>query len=283
MRGERQSKTASVSFRSLVLGIANSTAVCAVALVCWGLETSHAQPPEFGVYARAVEFCRGQVKRPMALDLDRRVLCFDGPILAASDFSLASALEPNGLFVVRSPGGEAPTAPQWPILYETGMPSSSYDYCFPPAPAIYLASDQTFVVKDTLVAWHHAIEPLCPSLDVSKDGGPKRLEKAACSDTPAGYQAAYREFKDQNREFYASRVVDSQFEDPPQSFTMRRVLRSMFEGTGNYPNVTWTWHPRNHASTFKTQIIYEAYPSSQAEVDALASRLHLRHRILYDP
>ncbi len=41
-------------------------------------------------------------------------------------------------------------------------------------------------MKGTLVAWHDTNWPLCPSLEMSKDGGPKRLEKLSCSpDAPA--------------------------------------------------------------------------------------------------
>ena len=58
------------------------------------------------IYARAVEHCRGNVKRPMALDLDKRVLCFDGAILPELELSLADRLEDGGLFVMRSFGGE---------------------------------------------------------------------------------------------------------------------------------------------------------------------------------
>jgi hypothetical protein len=57
----------------------------------------------------------------------------------------------------------------------------------------------------------------------------------------------------------------------------------MFEGTGRYPDVSWTWHPRHYASTLKTKIVYEAYPNSQDEVDAMARKLRLPHRVLYDP
>jgi hypothetical protein len=283
-RGRRH-KQALIKFRSLAFRLADFAALCTLAFVCWGSEISQAQQPDFGVYARAVEYCRGDVKRPMALDLDKRILCFDGAILSGSDVSSANALEANGLFVVRSSGGEASAAMALAdLIRDRRATVVVYDYCIS-ACASYLlvASDEAFVMKDTLVAWHHTIEPLCPSLEVSKDGGPKRLEKSACSDTPPEYQSGYREFKDLNDKFYEARVVDPLFETPPESFTIRKILRSMFEGTGRYPNVTWTWNPRYYASTLKTKITYEAYPNSQAEVDALVSKLRVRHRVLYDP
>ena len=86
-----------------------------------------------------------------------------------------------------------------------------------------------------------------------------------------------------NYRFYSGRTVDSLFDDPPESFTMRKMLRSMFEGTGRYPDVLSTWNPRYYASALKTKIVYEAYPNSQAEIDAMAAKLRLRNRVLYDP
>jgi hypothetical protein len=56
----------------------------------------------------------------------------------------------------------------------------------------------------------------------------------------------------------------------------------MFQETGKYPEVMWTWNPRYYAGMLKTRIIYEAYPESQAEVDALAAR-SLAGRVIYDP
>jgi hypothetical protein len=221
----------------------------------------------------------------MALDLDNRVLCFDGAISSGLNFSLAGALEANGLFVVRSFGGEALTAIALAdLLRERRATVVVYDYCLSACASFLLvASDTAFVVKNTLVAWHHTSWPLCTSLEVSKDGGPKRLEKSACSDTPAEYQHGYRESENMIDKFYAMRAVDPLFEHPPESFTIRRILRSMFEGTGRYPSVAWTWNPRYYPTKLKTKIAYEAYPSSQAEVDAMVSKLRLRHRVLYDP
>lgn len=283
-RGERPQEAA-IGFRSLVFRRANLVSLCALALVCWGTEMSRAQQPDFSAYARAVEYCRAVVKRPMALDLDRRVLCFDGVISFGPEFSLAGALEPNGLFVVRSPGGDSTTAVALAnFLRDQRATVVVYDYCFSAcASFLLIASDEAFVMKDTLVAWHHTTWPFCPSLEVAKDGGPKRLEKPPCSDTPLEYKRSYRKAENMIGEFYATRVVDPLFEQPPESFTIRRILRNMFEGTGRYPNVVWTWNPRYQASTLKTKIVYEAYPKSQDEVDAIVKRWDFQFHVLYDP
>jgi hypothetical protein len=139
------------------------------------------------------------------------------------------------------------------------------------------------VVKDTLVAWHHGVSEYgCPSLIEAKDGGPKRLEKLTCPDAPSKYQGAYENLKKLDDWYYAERAVDPLFEKPPESIIVRRILRSKFEGTGTYPgDLMWTWNPRYYASHIKTKIIYEDYPKSQDEVDAMAARLQVR--VIYDP
>ncbi len=78
-RGNEIPNAAPVSARSF-LRVTKCAALCTLAFVGWGSEISRAQQPDFDVYARAVEYCRGSVKRPMALDLDKRVLCFDGDL-----------------------------------------------------------------------------------------------------------------------------------------------------------------------------------------------------------
>jgi hypothetical protein len=223
----------------------------------------------------------------MALDLDHRVLCFDGEVWSDKvDFSLVDELRANGIFVVRSIGGDAYTAMKIAnSLRDRHSAVVVYDYCFSACASFFLvASDEAFVAKDTLVAWHDVSWPLCPSLGGAKDGGPQRLAKVACDDTPLKYREGKIAADKAIDEFYAARVVDPLlFEDPPESYEIRKKLRSMFEGTGRYPDVIWTWNPRYYASALKTKITYEAYPSSQDEVDALVSKFGFRIRVLYDP
>jgi hypothetical protein len=271
--------------RSFIFSVTRFLILSASFLVCGGLENSGAQQSDFGVYVRAVEFCRGQVKRPMALDLDQRVLCFDGQLFPEQNISLAKALEENGLFVVRSRGGDINTAIDLAdLLLERRATVVVYDYCLSAcASYLLMASTKAFVLRDTLVAWHYTNDPFwCPVLVVPRDGGPKRLEKSPCVAAPAETQDGDKNRRYANYIFYGVRTVDPLFDDPPESFTIRRKLRSMFEVTGGYPEVMWTWNPRYYASTLKTKIIYEAYPNSQDEVDAMASKLHLP-RVIYDP
>jgi hypothetical protein len=275
----------STGIRTRVFRFGIAVAVYLFGLAGWDTEALHAGQPDFAPYARAVEFCRGIAKRPMALDLDKRVLCFDGIVRSSTvDLELAGKLSPNGLFVVRSYGGELPTAIELAdLLRDRHATVVAYDYCFSAcASFLLIASDEAFVMRNTLVAWHHTTMPLCPSLEVPKDGGPLRLEKLACPDSSASEQDALEWALGLEKAFYATRVVDPLFEEPPESFTMRKILRAMFERTGTYPDVSWTWNPRYYASALKTKITYEAYPNSQEEVDALASKLGV-NRIIYDP
>ena len=82
--------------------------------------------------------------------------------------------------------------------------------------------------------------------------------------------------------FYSERTLDPKFEYPPDSFYIRKILKSMYEETGVYPDVAWTWNPRYLQKTFKAKIYYEAYPEGQEEVDGMVARLRLR-KVIYDP
>jgi hypothetical protein len=272
--------------RRCFLIIAQFAGLSASFLICCSPGALRAQQPDFGTYARAVDFCRGNVKRPMALDPDKRILCFDGEITLELDLSVAIALGPNGLFVVRSIGGIGRTAIALAnMMRDRRATVVVYDLCFSACASFLLvASDEAFVMKDTLVAWHlSSWAPLCPSLRVAKDDGPKRLEQVACYDTSPQDRRVHKASQYEIEDFYAPRVVDPMFEHPPESFRVRQVLKRIFEETGAYSNILWTWNPKYYASTLKTKITYEAYPGSQDELDALASKLHVSTRILYDP
>jgi hypothetical protein len=252
-----------------------------------GLEISPARASglDEAARARAVEFCRGRVKRPMALDLDQRVLCFDGDILPDQDLSRAVGLRAGGLFVVRSFGGDRATAIRLAeLLRKRDATVVAYDYCLSTCASFLLfASATAFVPRRTLVAWSHLTsEHLCPSLEPAKDDGPKRLEKKLCPDAPAGHQSHYQYEKELNQWFFSTRAVSPLFEHPPQSAVVRRILRNKVAERGVYPRyLFWTWNPRYYASMVTTKVVYEAYPNSQHEVDEMAARLRIR--VIYDP
>jgi hypothetical protein len=114
------------------------------------------------------------------------------------------------------------------------------------------------------------------------DEGPKRLEKAPCRKAVRDDEDDAKFRRRLNSKFYERRTVDPQFDDPPESFAIRRKLQHLLEDTGLNPDVLWTWNPRYYADALIVTIIYEAYPKSQAEVDAIAARFGV-NRVLYDP
>lgn len=237
-------------------------------------------------YYRAVEYCRGDVSRPMALSDDRKILCFDGVIAGDLNASLVADLAEQGLFVVRSSGGVGATAIA--ISDEVHKRRATvvvYDHCLSAcASYFFIASLQTYVLKGALVAWHDRGGgfPGCTTLRTPLDEGPKKLRRTGCRDTPPQYRAGYKAFLDARERFYSERTVDPRFEYPPDSFFVRKIVNSMYGGTGVYPDVAWTWNPRYLKRTFRTQIHYEAYPESQEEVDSMAAPLKLG-RVIYDP
>lgn len=260
-------------------------ALCAVSLVL-SSEISRAEETDFSTYHRAAEYCRGDVPRPMALSPDKRILCFDGEIWPQIDHSLVNDLDQGGLFVARSMGGDGVTAIKIAnILVKRHAVVVIYDYCLSACPFAFLvASEQTYVLRNALVAWHHTSDVhYCPVLVEARDKGLKRLEKTACPDAPSEYREREERIKQFTAWFYSSRIIDPDFEEPPESNFVRRRLRGMFEGTGTYPgDLLWTWNPRFHARALKTKITYERYPGSQDEVDIMASKLRV-HRVIYDP
>jgi hypothetical protein len=276
---------AATGLRTFVFRLAILAAFSALAFVGWSTEISRAQETDFGVFARAVEYCRGDVQRPMALDLGKRVLCFDGVLSRELDVSFAGGLQQNGLFVVRSPGGDILSATTLAdFLRDRNASVVIYDYCLSAcASYLLMATNETFVIRDTLVAWHYTADPRwCPSLKFAKDDGPKRLEKAPCPDAPSDIKEGDEYRRHLNYKFYSGRAVDPLFNDPPQSFAIRRIMRGLFEETGRYPEVFWTWNPRYYSRMLKTKIVYEAYPGSQTEVDALVARFRTSS-VIYDP
>jgi hypothetical protein len=236
-------------------------------------------------YHRAVDYCRGPVPRPMALSSDRRILCFDGWVDDGMDMSLARDLEKNGLFIVRSFGGHAPTTIALSYLLRDRHASVVvYDYCVAACASYFLiASDQTYIIEGSLVAWRPFASGFadCTSLKVSRDQGPKKVQRVPCPGNRFEDIAKHKAVVSAVNRFYSERTVDPVVEPPPDSFRVRRLLKNLYDETGSYPNVAWTLNPRYHAA-FKTKILYEAYPKSQQEVDAVVARLHLG-RVIYDP
>jgi hypothetical protein len=256
-----------------------------LALVC---EISRAEGADFGFYARAADYCRGDVPRPMALSADKKIFCFDGPLERNLDFSVIKGFPEGGLFVVRSEGGyPSVTRPLADYLQSQRATVVVYDYCLS-ACALYLllASEQTIVLRNSLVAWHYTDDArYCPDWIEAHDGGPKRFQKVPCRDSSRDFENDDVAFGHADYRFFKSRLVDREFSMPPESVLVRERLRKLIDGSATCPiELAWMWHPRYFAATFKTKVEFEKYPADQQEVDALALKLRLLFGlVMYDP
>jgi hypothetical protein len=244
-------------------------------------------------YEDAVEYCRGNVRRPIALSDDRRILCFDGEIIDDQDLSSVRNLKDNGLFVVRSAGGSAETAIALAnLLHDRHAIIVIYDYCISACAAyLLIATDQTVVRKSSIVAWHHAYSgrdglPQCFGMKASDDNGPKTLQSSLCPFVSPEQRTRFAQVGELSLRFFEERTLDPRRFGPgfdwPQSVHVRRVRKDMLDATGVFPAAIWMWNPRFYNNLFKTNIFYEAYPESQAGVDEIAARFGYRH-VIYDP
>ncbi len=278
-------------FLSFVHRIASFSApgfiiLCALLFACLGAERSRAQvsDAEKATYADALAYCRGDVARPLALRSDKRVLCLDGQIREVSDLLFASSLERGGLFVVRSYSGDiANTIALADLLLAREAIVVVNDYCLAVcANYFFVASLKTFVPKSALVAWiNHPTGPdYCFGFYETQDRGAPRFQAKPCAFPFVG--GSTRELIRVRSNFRIIRMLS--FEEPPESVSVRRILKRRFDATGKYPDdVYWTWNPRYYASSMRTTVIYEAYPQSQDEVDAILARLGLGLSVIFDP
>jgi len=239
-------------------------------------------------YYRAVEYCRGDVSRPMALSSDRGILCFDGILARDLDLSQARDLREDGLIVVRSPGGNAaPAIVLSDLIRDRHATVVVYDYCFS-ACAVFLliASHRTYVLRGSLVVWHNPNSsdpnhPYCTALTAPRGGGPKKLQRGPCRD--GTFEAALSSAWPEVNRFFKYRAVDPLFEAPSDSLYVRTIVRNLYAETGVYRDIGWTLNPRYYPRLFKAKILYEAYPESQDEVDDMLARLHMKWKVIYDP
>jgi hypothetical protein len=224
------------------------------------------------------------VARPIALSQDRRVLCLDGAVPSDLNVSIAAELADHGIAIVRSRGGDPERAVQLAnTLRDRHAVVVIRDFClYACASFILLASSEAYVPDGALVAWgvfRRYGDDDCMGFIEGKDEAGPLLTSLRCSAPPGDEKTVERRWN----EFYRDRVSPTAFTDPPESRFVRRELMNLYRSTGQYPLVLWTWNPRHHASAIKTRLVYQHYPGSQEEVDAIARRLDLNRRVIYDP
>jgi len=268
------------------VGSVKFATLCGLLVIC-SLGATRAQDIDFTPYTRAAEYCRGDVARPMALSPDKRVLCLDGWIASGQDVSLANNLEDGGYFIVRGAGGDiATTIALASLVGEKHATVVVDDYCLETCAAyLLIASAQAFVLKDSLVAWTYIRSGPddCTEFVETPDFGPRRSPLGPCVDPIFEGRSEYLELIRLKDRFYKERIISPPYLEPPESVTVQRALKRKLEATGRFPEVYWTWNPRYYASSIRTKILYEAYPRSQGEVDAVVARIHLPYPVIYDP
>lgn len=240
-------------------------------------------------YYRAAEFCRGAVARPIALNGDRTIVCLDGKIDNETDLAPVQNLKEEGLFVVRSAGGDIASAVALSnLLGSRHATVVAYDYCLSScANYLLIASDQAYVLKGALVAWdYESTDPALPSCSryasVRMPSGEFRMQRGSCRPMPEK-EADWRRVMLAQNKFFKQRVVDPLFEAPPDNRYLRKVTKNLYADSFERHHIAWTLHPRYFAKLFKTEIVYEDYPQSQTEIDDMVSRLQLPLKVIFDP
>ena len=216
-------------------------------------------------------------RNSIKLNDDRTVLCFDGPIKADRDNSAFLALKQNGLFVMRSGGGYAPTAIELSdILREKNAKIIMYDYCLSACANYFLiASSETYVLKGTVVAWHSSF----PKIDCSS-AGMERLQQdyneylrsRQIADTDLSPEQICKH-SELSKAFFVKRGIDDRHIYAPQTAYTRKVVDLAIRETMDKRKAFWMWNPQNYGDYFKSQITYESYPGSQDAVDEIVMRL----------
>jgi len=245
-------------------------------------ESARVSDAERASYADALAYCRGDVPHPEALRADGRVLCLDGWIFLSNDILLANRLEHGGIFVVRNSGGDADGAIALASLLRIKEATVVInDYCVATcANYLFTSTARAFVPRDALVAWTVGDRNgYCVDFSEMSDPRAPRLVAAGCPG--AGAYADPRNDGPLGRSRDGTEMIGP--EQPPESVFVRKILKRKFDETGRYPvHFFWTWNPRYYASSIRTQVIYEAYPESQEQVEAIAKKVGFRPPVIWD-
>jgi len=227
-----------------------------------------------GAIRSALEYC-AKFEQTIHLSDDDKILCFDGQIKRDLKMQPFQELKENGFFVIRSPGGYSTVAVEMSdILLAKNATVIIHDYCLSAcANYVLVATNRTYVVKDSIVAWH---------------GGPSGVY---CTRWFTGDEKTVNALEDYCNHvevlsrFFAKRGISAAFAHWPQTAYTRNRFRLYLAGTGDRRSIFWMWNPRNYGDYFKDRLTFESYPASQYEVNEILSRFGLEHvmRVLYDP
>jgi hypothetical protein len=216
------------------------------------------------------EYCR-TFKGKVSLSPDKSILCYDGAVPFLMDLTPFHTLSDGGIFVVRSPGGNAvSSAKAANLLRDKQATVVIYDYCFSAcANNFFVATHRTLVADNAIVAWH---------------GGARPCHTGA-TDDPSYWQIP--EVKDfcENysflQDFFATRGLDSDFTQRPQTRHTSATVEHALSTASDPESVFWMWHPANHRNFFRG-VTYYRYPAHQAEVTSRLRALGLATEVIYD-
>ena len=213
----------------------------------------------------AVNYCATS-RAAIRLSENRNFLCFDGQIKKDLDLAPFHRLNDGGYFVVRSQGGHPISAAQASdILLEKNATVIVRDYCLSAcANYMFVATNVTYVMNRTIIAWH-----LPPAYhDVVSPRARQTMMSALTSWTP---------------NFFRKRGIDGRFINQPQTPYTKNMLDLAIRVSPSKGYIFWMWNPKNYGDYFKRAIIYDHYPESQDEVDAIVRRFGGGLRVIYDP
>jgi hypothetical protein len=219
----------------------------------------------------AANFC-SSYENTIKLNEDGSILCFDGPIQLGLKMQEIHRLNRHGLFVVRSRGGDFHTATAIAdILLEKNATVVIHDYCLSAcANYLFVATNKTYVLQDSIVAWHGGASACTNYLDIF---GGIRYDAGVC-----------KMLNSREQEFFRKRDLVRFFtSQPPTRYTKEIFEILVSDYNGNKSVFFWMWNPKNHRDFFKKRIIYESYPNSQHEVNEIINRFNLGIHAIYDP
>ena len=288
--------------------------VCGIALAVVALP-AHCQDDAI---SSAIAYCRAH-PNAVTLNDDKSILCFDRQIRLNEDTNPLDDLKPNGMFVIRSPGGYAEPAMRLAnILREKNARVVIYDYCFSAcANWLLIATNETFVAKNAIIAWHggparpntafqfydsitqthQSAKITCPGADEDASARASDDITVIASKFAASIKPDLKNWIRQrteeisrsrcrvfemHRRFFRTRGIDDGYIYEPQTQHTKSWYDAAVKDHGRQMTL-WMWNPQHHQGYFKGNIVYEAYPGSQSEVDAILEKLRLPVSIIYDP
>ena len=206
---------------------------------------------------------------------DNNVLCFDGQITHTTSLELFRQLNGGGTLVVRSQGGLGIAAMHMAdILLEKNARVVIHGYCLSAcANALFVATHETHVAEDAVVAWHG--NSGCGEVSETQ----KKEAREPQKQTIARYEELCREPK-LAYEFYWKRGIRADFTLRPQTHYSRKMVHAMQRETFDKRRIFWTWHPANFGNFFKSKIVFRSFPD-QKTVEARLGRWD--SRVVYDP